>query len=1722
MSDAPYYSRRTKAARFQLGVEELETRITPTGNPFPGLGSALKSDLASGFAAVTQDVGQMQAALPIIGKSLAQEGTSITNALNGIGGATNAALAKLNLASTKDQAVQQLQNTGIFSSLTIPIYDPANGNITVTAHFHEQVSLGSTGFRFTLGLPGVPFSLTAQLAVGFSVDYGDVSFGLKGGNFFLQSPTPGGGSLTVDLTAQAVGLSFTGTIGFFQVTATPITGKPPVSLDVGFALDASGNTFSNPRLTGGAQVNLHLDANLKTGLGGVSFPHMVTDFLVNWPLAGSASVSTDAGLGSAPTVEFQNVGFSLGTFLGSMVAPIANIVDEITAPLAPVYAALEAPIPGLSDLGKAAGLGTISLDTLAAATVGLGVLPPDYQLLADLGLRLHTLIELIRNLKFGTSNDPVITLGSFDLSGNGDLRTSTLENGLQSIADWVKNGASLEDLSTLVPNLLPGALKATDSVEDAIRNNLPSLGVLDPIIGDQVNQVFTNIDDALRTASNGVSLSFPLLDNPVSLYKLLLGQDVDFVKFDGSFFGTAAETKDIPVWGPIQAQFSGAITFNLALHVGVDTFGLREFFISVINGHSNPAVLGDGLYFDSSTPLVSFSGGISASVGPEIDVGEGLALGVKADLNGSVQTNGPVTVSFVNPPLQDGDDVLRPFKSGEVPGPLFVAKGKITANFNFKVSANIDVTVGPFTKTLFGYTVYSKTLANVVLFNSSTVPTADPLPKPAPPAASSIDVDFDANLFDDAPDGNNNNLVADAENGVLSFIYNGEVETTYELSTVRSVTIYGSYSDLTFFTIKGDFGPTIPIQVEGGTGNDLLTFDDTGFSNPKTTYYSIHDSLIERELYVQVGLANVLALSEKINFQGLSAVGVWGATASKDVFSIYQLSLQTSVLGGDQGNQFLLGGPGQDVGDVFNDLYMQGGLGYDQVILADAKETRPAQYTVERDDIKRDAILAVTSPFLPGTVVGYIKSSETISYHNIDSIQIEGSGSGNTFYVNDEPDAIEENPQARLIELDTGAGNDSVTVAATTGRLIVHGEGGNDAVTVGVPQVGTLNIFGNVDVDNSGGKIVNFALPRSDFTTLNVNDADDPSVSKIKLTTDTLGNGLIYGFLGSHQYADPFNQNLNSNLISYKASDVNAVNVQCGDYDNTVEVDNTPLHTSPFGIPIRGGIVTNLMLGSNVNTVYVLRTTGVLNIDSLRSGLSYVYLGGNETYPGNLTVLNGNVNLAGSYAEISIKDAANSDHRFSYTMDAASFSRTDPTTGLSIGTIAYSGATPVDFDVDLAGGGNTVVINGTPQATEIAQINTGAGNDTVQVNGLNVVTDLDLGAGTQQYLSIGSPSASLGHVTSQLTATGSNVYTTISDQASKASDPPLSYTIKPTFGLTGEEVERFGQQSAGQQSMLLNDFIFQFNSLPFTSSVIAGVVQLIGGKATESINIYGTPPQILTAIDDVAGLARTYIATDDDYPDLGKIDVTGSSSYDDLCYFFVLQSASSQTYTFTSSAIPATASQLQVVQRAGSAPVTLRSINTVDMGPSVAGGDTVSIDGVPSNETLLIGAAGNDTINVGDGNLSKILGHLEIESKNPYYDDDTTVNIDDSADLTSHHVVIHPAGKDPASGAYCGEFFTGFAPGTIDIALQKPNSSSPASGCDVNVRGGTGNDTFSLAAVTGFAIPVRIDGGKGVNTLDYSLVTGKPQITVNLAGGTATGLDDGIVNIQKVTGVPPS
>lgn len=93
--------------------------------------------------------------------------------------------------------------------------------------------------------------------------------------------------------------------------------------------------------------------------------------------------------------------------------------------------------------------------------------------------------------------------------------------------------------------------------------------------------------------------------------------------------------------------------------------------------------------------------------------------------------------------------------------------------------------------------------------------------------------------------------------------------------------------------------------------------------------------------------------------------------------------------------------------------------------------------------------------------------------------------------------------------------------------------------------------------------------------------------------------------------------------------------------------------------------------------------------------------------------------------------------------------------------------------------------------------------------------------------------------------------------------------------------------------------------------------------------------------------------------------------------------------------------------------------------------------------------------------------------------------------------------------------------GITDLNLHGSNMGATyilgGSSVSTEVYGGSGDDSFKLTApASALAGAVKIDGGGGRNTLDYSGYSG--NVTVDLPLGSATNVAGGIRNIQNVVG----
>jgi ELWxxDGT repeat protein len=190
---------------------------------------------------------------------------------------------------------------------------------------------------------------------------------------------------------------------------------------------------------------------------------------------------------------------------------------------------------------------------------------------------------------------------------------------------------------------------------------------------------------------------------------------------------------------------------------------------------------------------------------------------------------------------------------------------------------------------------------------------------------------------------------------------------------------------------------------------------------------------------------------------------------------------------------------------------------------------------------------------------------------------------------------------------------------------------------------------------------------------------------------------------------------------------------------------------------------------------------------------------------------------------------------------------------------------------------------------------------------------------------------------------------------------------------------------------------------------------------------------------------------------------------------------------------------------AGSVDVTL---NGTDLGTFTPAGGAVVIYGGPGSAALTVyGTAGADAFTLGAGTvtvngLAVSFNSVRTVSVNGLAGNDTFTVADPSAVVN----VIGGGDSDTLVGPDRGATWSvtsanaGQVGGVAFTGIQ-------------NLKGGSGNDTFAFA--DGASVAGTVDGGGGVNTLDYSAYT--TGVTVNLLLGTATGTA-GVLNVANVTG----
>lgn len=611
-------------------------------------------------------------------------------------------------------------------------FDAARGNVTTT---HGCQSSGApqpcigVDVPLDIGIPGLSLRSGVEGTNGIQTDIGfELHFRLglnKQDGFFVATHDAWGPDNRPDPELQ-IGLGFdlpssmVAEIAFIKINVNKATGAghdPSLPLFAGaFQLDLKSSASEGGCFTGseGSACTANDDAKLKfadigtrslsdafgISLNGTfhidwiidagvdsALPGVRANFQLEWDIVDKSPTATGpAGFGT-PTIEFLDVGISAGAFFEGLLGEVVQEMKRVTGPIQPVIDTLYAPIPVLSDLSRLAGGGDVTLISLAQdfSTLTGG---PDLEFVDT----IKSIIEFINRLPT-CATECFVPLGSFTVNGGAALETANSP----TTADDMYQTTTPQD-----GEAVKSALNTKNDNTAAAGETLFGAGSAE---GDVEKSGF----------------EFPILDDPLQAFNLLMGGDVDLVTFDSGklSIGFTWRQEFGPVYAPppVMVTLAGSASASLRVRAGLDTYGIRKTVEAIQNGAPVDAVTAmDGLYLatvdegGNPIPVLTLTGEIAAGAAVSV-------LIIKVGIEGGLK----LEIAFYwNDPNDDGKFRISEFGYVALTNPvcLFVMRGRLSLFLRLYITFGIGI---------FSHTE-SFTIADVTLLDFTVEPDCDPPP----------------------------------------------------------------------------------------------------------------------------------------------------------------------------------------------------------------------------------------------------------------------------------------------------------------------------------------------------------------------------------------------------------------------------------------------------------------------------------------------------------------------------------------------------------------------------------------------------------------------------------------------------------------------------------------------------------------------------------------------------------------------------------------------------------------------------------------------------------------------------------------------------------------------------------------------------------------------------------------------------------------------------------
>jgi Ca2+-binding RTX toxin-like protein len=781
---------------------------------------------------------------------------------------------------------------------------------------------------------------------------------------------------------------------------------------------ADFTSVANVSLKGG--VHIDWDFNVAAGpLPGISgWFHLKWEWTAFGPNPGAGT----------PEIEFRDLKLNAGKFLGEVLKPIVEKISLFTKPIQPIIDQLYAPIPVLSDLSRAVGGGDVNLVTIAKefSTLAGG---PDLEFVDKILKTIQLLSKII-------NNGGAVDIGTFSV--NGDAAKTTVNSP--------DNAASL-----IIPPANPPTDLTTKVDDQAAANGG------ERIVGD-------------GQAGNASGFSFPILKEPTKLFGLIMGQDVDLIKFNSGKLRLAFSYSQSfgPVYAPppVLVVISGSASVEAQFRAGFDTYGIRKGIESIKAGRSDPLSILDSIYLETvdeagkPLPVVTFRGELAAGAAVSVVLIEvGIKGGVALTIN----------LTWADP---NNDGKFRLFEFAKValrnPMCLFNMDGRLS------LFLKVYITLG--------FSIFSVsfdfTLADITLLDFSVKPNCEPPPPVLGTAAGGVLTLHVGGRTGDRGDSAWTARTDDEKWTVTQLIGKRADSTTGFVGfAVSALGFRQEFLDENLTKVVAN--------ASGDTGKRIFVFqgdaDKSGAANDEKADAKPFDKEVD-----VTGGSNDDSVKTSIGKATISGGSGNDQITTGDLANAFGGKGPVTVNGNDGDDTITVGGAGDTI---------DGGAGKDRISAGLGANTINGGDGDDNIGIAADSPLATSNPGKPE----YVAQENTIvGGHGSD--RISGSSARDNIYtgpvlgVPEDQTGVDEPGHPDKTTVDGNIVDATNTVDTGTGSDFVYGSQGVDLVTGhSLPdQVDDLRGGGNRDILTGGfGHDKVYGGPQDDYVIAEPSDVGD-------------------------------------------------------------------------------------------------------------------------------------------------------------------------------------------------------------------------------------------------------------------------------------------------------------------------------------------------------------------------------------------------------------------------------------------------------------------------------------------------------------------------------------------------------------------------------------------------------------------------------------------------------